>query len=200
MCRASSKSGGEAIFVEGGVETAGCDFPGVQGGSGGAAGRVNAGEEMFGAEVIVRWVRAASEARTTARRAWSQDRSNTIHHSFGDCTGCVWACIEYPVTGRGIRCTSNPLSRHGVRLGRTLDIASDPLIPLTDYSTDGILWGVIVDMPEDFFAYLDRLEEQVEGGDGHAVRVLAHVTAALDLAAREEPPPVDLPGLPAVAG
>ncbi|MFE5699765.1 hypothetical protein [Rhodococcus koreensis] len=55
---------------------------------------------------------------------------------------------------------------------------------------------MIADIPEDFFAHLDRLEEQAERGDAHAVQVLAHVTAALaDLAALEEPPSVDLPGL-----
>lgn len=56
--------------------------------------------------------------------------------------------------------------------------------------------GVIVDMPEEFFAYLDRLEEKVDGGDAHATRVLAYVTAALaDLAELDEPPVVETPGL-----
>jgi hypothetical protein len=55
---------------------------------------------------------------------------------------------------------------------------------------------VIVDMPEEFFAYLDRLEEKVAGGDGHAVQVLAHIAAALaDLAALEERPVADTPSL-----
>jgi len=60
----------------------------------------------------------------------------------------------------------------------------------------GILVRVIVDMPEEFFDYLDRLEAKVTAGDVHSIKVLAHVVAALaDLAALEVPPTEDTPGL-----
>ncbi|TSD93110.1 hypothetical protein FOV72_20910 [Gordonia rubripertincta] len=55
---------------------------------------------------------------------------------------------------------------------------------------------MIVDMPEEFFDYLDRLEAKAAGGDGQSTRVLAHVVAALaDLAALPDPPTVETPSL-----
>lgn len=55
---------------------------------------------------------------------------------------------------------------------------------------------VIVDMPEEFFDYLDRLEAKATEGDVQSTKVLAHVVAALtDLAALPGPPTVETPGL-----
>ena len=55
---------------------------------------------------------------------------------------------------------------------------------------------VIVDMPEEFFDYLDRLEAQVARGDGQARRVLARVVAALsDLGDLPGPPTTETPSL-----
>lgn len=52
----------------------------------------------------------------------------------------------------------------------------------------------IVDMPENFFAYLNRLEVKVDGGDAHATKVLAYITALAELVALDHPPVADIPG------
>jgi hypothetical protein len=55
---------------------------------------------------------------------------------------------------------------------------------------------VIVDMPEEFFDFLDRLEAKAAIGNQQSTRVLAYVVAALaDLAALPSRPTMETPSL-----